>query len=184
MLYEVITSKSVRQRMCKVLQGNIRNVLRRQDPSVKVRLDWDKLVVSSSDASPENRATLIDCLGCIPGIQNFLEVQESRFTDLDDIYRQTAAVWGDRLAGKSFCVRVRRRGQHPFSSIEVERYVGGGLNQNHVTGGVRLSRPDLQINLEVEDDKLYLVRGIHPGLGGYPLSTQEDVLSLMSYNFV
>ena len=44
-----IKSKSVRQRMCKVLQGNIRNVLRRQDPSVKVRLDWDKLVVSSSD---------------------------------------------------------------------------------------------------------------------------------------
>lgn len=178
-----IKSKSVRQRMCKVLQGNIRNVLRRQDPSVKVRLDWDKMVVSSSDASPENRAMLIERLGCIPGIQNYLEVQESRFTDLDDLYRQTAALYGDQLAGKSFCVRVRRRGQHPFTSIEVERYVGGGLNQNHVTGGVRLRRPDVQINLEIEDDKLYLVRGIYPGLGGYPLSTQEDVLSLMSGGF-
>ena len=178
-----IKSKSVRQRMTKVLQGNVRNVLRRVDPGVRVRMDWDKLVVSSDNDAQANRDALVEILGCTPGIQSFLEVQEYRYADLHEIYTLTAAVYGDKLEGKSFCVRVKRHGQHPFTSIEVERYVGGGLNQNHVTGGVRLKNPDLQINLEIEDDKLYLVKQIHPGLGGYPLSTQEDVLSLISGGF-
>ncbi len=178
-----IKSKSVRQRMIKVLQGNVRNVIRRVDPSVRVRMDWDKLVVSCDGNTPEMRDAVVEVLSCTPGIQCFLEVQEFRFTELHDIYLHTAALYGDQLAGQTFCVRVKRHGKHEFTSIEVERYVGGGLNQNHVTGGVRLKNPDRQINLEIEDDKLYLITQIHPGLGGYPLSTQEDVLSLISGGF-
>ena len=34
-------------------------------------------------------------LACIPGIQAFLEVQASKFTDLHDIFEQVKAVWGD-----------------------------------------------------------------------------------------
>ncbi len=176
-----IKSKSVRQRMIKVLQGNVRNVLRRIDVEARVRMDWDKLVVTVEDDS--RRDAVVDALGCTPGIQSFLEVQESRFENMHDIYLKTAAVYGDQLAGKTFCVRVKRQGKHEFNSIDVERYVGGGLNQNHVTGGVRLKRPDLQINLEIDDEYLYLVTAIHPGQGGYPLSTQEDVLSLISGGF-
>ncbi len=178
-----IKSKSVRQRMIKVLQGNVRNVVRRVDPSVRVRMDWDKLVVSCDGDTPTMRDAVVEVLSCTPGIQCFLEVQEFRFTELHDIYLHTAALYGDQLAGQTFCVRVKRHGKHEFTSIEVERYVGGGLNQNHVTGGVRLKNPDRQINLEIEDDKLYLITQIHPGLGGYPLSTQEDVLSLISGGF-
>lgn len=48
---------------------------------------------------------------------------------------------------------------------------------------MKLSHPDLQVNLQIEDDQLYLVTDIHKGLGGYPLSTQEDVLSLISGGF-
>ena len=178
-----IKSKSVRQRMIKVLQGNVRNVIRRVDPSVRVRMDWDKLVVSCDGDTPAMRDAVVEVLSCTPGIQCFLEVQEFRFTELHDIYLHTAALYGDQLAGQTFCVRVKRHGKHQFTSIEVERYVGGGLNQNHPTGGVRLKNPDRQINLEIEDDKLYLITQIHPGLGGYPLSTQEDVLSLISGGF-
>lgn len=178
-----IKSKSVRQRMVKVLQGNIRNVLQKVDETVTVRNDWDKLVVSSKNDAPENRDLLVERLSCTPGIQAFLEVTQSPFTDLHSIYEQTAAVYGPTLANKTFCVRVKRKGKHEFSSIEIERYVGGGLNQNFPSNGVKLSHPDLQINLQIEDDQLYLVTAIHKGLGGYPLSTQEDVLSLISGGF-
>ncbi len=164
-----IKSKSVRQRMVKVLQGNIRNVLQKVDETVTVRNDWDKLVVSSKNDAPENRDLLVERLSCIPGIQAFLEVTQKPFTDLHSIYEQTAAVYGPTLAGKSFCVRVKRKGKHEFSSIEIERYVGGGLNQNFPSNGVKLSYPDLQVNLQIEDDQLYLVTNIHKGLGGYPL---------------
>ena len=56
-------------------------------------------------------------------------------------------------------------------------------NQNFATGGVKLKNPQMLINLEVENDRVYLVSAIHPGLGGYPLSTQEKVLSLISGGF-
>ncbi len=176
-----IKSKSVRQRFTKMLQGNIRNVLRRFDEDARVRMDWDKLVVSSRD--DQFHAQYLETLACIPGIQYFLEVQLSNFTDLHDIFEQTRAVWGERLKGKTFCVRARRVGKHDFSSLELERYVGGGLNQHCETAGVRLKKPDIQINLEVENDELYIISAVHHGMGGFPMATQEDVLSLLSGGF-
>ncbi|MGL5708707.1 MAG: THUMP domain-containing protein, partial [Aeromonas sp.] len=109
-----IKSKSVRQRFIKILQGNIRNVLRRFDDDARVRMDWDKLIVSSRN--DQFREQTIEALACIPGIQAFLEVQASKFTDLHDIFEQVKAVWGDQLEGKTFCVRAKRHGKHEFSS--------------------------------------------------------------------
>lgn len=178
-----IKSKSVRQRMIKVLQGSIRTVLQRIDETVTVKNEWDKLIVTGQSDDPAIQAQIIDRLGCIPGIQSFLEVQKKPFTEMHDLYEQTAEVFGSQIAGKTFCVRVKRKGNHPFTSGDIERYVGGGLNQNFPSHGVKLTNPDLQINLQVEQDVAYLIRATHKGLGGYPLSTQEDVLSLISGGF-
>ncbi len=81
---------------------------------------------------------------------------------------------------KRFCVRAKRRGKHSFTSNEVERYVGGGFNQHVESAKVKLTRPDVTINLEIEDDKLILVNARYEGIGGFPIGTQEDVLSLIS----
>jgi adenylyl- and sulfurtransferase ThiI len=80
-------------------------------------------------------------------------------------------------------VRVKRRGKHEFTSIEVERYVGGGLNQHIETARVKLTDPDVTVNLEIENDRLLLVKGRYEGIGGFPIGTQEDVLSLISGGF-
>ena len=92
-------------------------------------------------------------------------------------------LWRDQLEGKTFCVRVKRRGKHDFSSIDVERYVGGGLNQHIESGRVKLTNPDVTVHLEVEDDRLLLIKGRYEGIGGFPIGTQEDVLSLISGGF-
>ena len=85
--------------------------------------------------------------------------------------------------GQDHHVRAKRRGKHPFSSIELERYVGGGLNQHIPSAKVKLTHPDVTVNLEVEDDKLILVVRRLEGIGGFPIGTQEDVLSLISGGF-
>jgi len=175
-----IKSKSVRRRFSKILQGNIRNVLRRQDETVTVRLDWDLIHVKSKNDSPENRVRIIEIMNCIPGIAHFLEVQETEYKDLHDIYEQTLALWQGKLTDKTFCVRVKRRGTHDFSSIEAERYIGGGLNQNANPAGVKLKKPDVEITLEIDEGKLFLIKERHAGAGGFPMGTQEDVLSLLS----
>ena len=173
-----IKSRSVRQRMGKLLQGNIRNVVRHLDEEVKIRSEWDKLIVRSQ--REEHRQAMIDVLSCVPGIQSFLEVQEHKVSTLDEILNHTEQVFGPLLAGKTFCVRAKRRGQQIFSSLDVERYVGGGLNQRCNTAGVKLKNPDLQVNLELDGERLYLVDQQYPGLGGYPIASQESVLSLIS----
>ncbi|RCU45248.1 tRNA 4-thiouridine(8) synthase ThiI [Corallincola holothuriorum] len=178
-----IKSRSVRLRFSKILQSNIRNVLKRIYEDTRVRMEWDKLEVKCDGATPEQAEQLIEALKCTPGIAHFLEVQESKFTDIHNIYEQVQPIWGPQLAGQTFCVRVRRIGEHDFSSLDVERYVGGGLNQHNETAGVKLKNPDVTVRMELDKDKLFIVKATHPGMGGYPIATQEDLLSLISGGF-
>ena len=118
-----------------------------------------------------------------PGIHHILEVEEYPFETMHDIFEQTLAQVRSQLEGKTFCVRVRRKGKHEFRSLDVERYVGGGLNQHIESARVKLTQPDVTIRIDIEHDKMLLVKARHEGLGGYPIGTQEDVLSLISGGF-
>ena len=179
----MMKSKPVRMRFTKMLETNIRNVLKKVDETAKVQRQWDKIMVMVPDDRPDLVEAFGERLACIPGIAHVLQVSVSTFTSVDDIYKQTLAVYKEELAGKTFCVRVKRAGKHDFNSIEVERYVGGGLNQFTDAAGVRLKDPDMTVNLEIENDNLYLVDKRIEGLGGFPMATQEDVLSLISGGF-
>ena len=112
-----IKSKSVRQRFIKILQGNIRNVLRRFDDDARVRMDWDKLIVAPAMTSSASGHPL--ALACIPGIQAFLEVQASKFTDLHDIFEQVKAVWGDQARGQDLlrACQAPRQASSPPSKV-------------------------------------------------------------------
>ncbi|MFZ7224261.1 tRNA uracil 4-sulfurtransferase ThiI [Avibacterium avium] len=177
----MIKSESVRKRFIKILTGNIRNILNKYDDTVAVVKHWDYIEVRSKNA--ENRALLIELLGRIPGIHHFLEVEEKPFNSVQDIFQQTLQDVAHLLENKTFCVRVKRKGKHDFSSLDVERYVGGGLNQHIASAKVKLSKPDVTVRIDIEDDKMMLVKARHTGLGGYPIGTQEDVLSLISGGF-
>ncbi|MFZ7107873.1 tRNA uracil 4-sulfurtransferase ThiI [Avibacterium avium] len=177
----MIKSESVRKRFIKILTGNIRNILNKYDDTVAVVKHWDYIEVRSKNA--ENRALLIELLGRIPGIHHFLEVEEKPFNNVQDIFQQTLQDVAHLLENKTFCVRVKRKGKHDFSSLDVERYVGGGLNQHIASAKVKLSKPDVTVRIDIEDDKMMLVKARHTGLGGYPIGTQEDVLSLISGGF-
>lgn len=61
--------------------------------------------------------------------------------------------------------------------------MGGGLNQHIETASVKLTKPDVTVRIDIDNDKMLLVKARHEGLGGYPIGTQEDVLSLISGGF-
>ena len=146
-------------------------------------MNWDNIEVNTSNNTPENRLKLIDTLKSIPGIPMFLEVQQTSYTDLHDIYEKTLAVHAQNIENKTFCVRVKRTGKHDFNSIKVEQYVGGGLNQQVESARVKLTKPDVTVYLEIKNENLFIVTERHKGMGGFPIATQEDVLSLMSGGF-
>ncbi|AKD39329.1 tRNA uracil 4-sulfurtransferase ThiI [Pasteurella multocida] len=177
----MIKSESVRKRFVKILTGNIRNILTKHDETIAVVRHWDYIEVRSK--KEENRPHLIELLGRIPGIHHFLEVDEKPFTMIHDIFEQTLQDIGTSLDNKTFCVRVRRKGKHTFNSLDVERYVGGGLNQHIPSAKVQLNKPDVTVRIDIENDNMMLIKARHVGIGGYPIGTQEDVLSLISGGF-
>ncbi|ESP95169.1 MULTISPECIES: tRNA uracil 4-sulfurtransferase ThiI [Pseudoalteromonas] len=179
----VIKSKSVRKRFTKILEKNIKLLLGRVDEAVTVKNNWDNITVVSQLSDDNTRLALIDGLKRVPGITLFLEVQEVTFETLDDIYQHTLPLVREQIEHKTFCVRVKRQGKHDFTSSDVERYVGGGLNQNVETARVKLTRPQATVKIEIKDQFAYIVRAQYRGLGGFPLPTQEDVLSLVSGGF-
>lgn len=177
----MIKSESVRKRFVKILTSNIRNVLTKYDDTVAVIKHWDYIEVRSKiDA---NLPMLIEQLQRIPGIHHFLQVEEKPFANLHEIFEQTLSNVASQLENKTFCVRVKRKGKHEFNSLEAERYIGGGLNQHIASAKVQLKNPDVTVRIEIEDDKMMLVRARYEGIGGYPIGTQEDVLSLISGGF-
>ncbi|NMP32861.1 tRNA 4-thiouridine(8) synthase ThiI [Thalassotalea sp. M1531] len=178
-----IKSRPVRKRFTKILESNIKNVLRRVDEQVTTQVNWDSIEVNTKNDTGENRQALVETLKCIPGVASFIEVQQTDFTDLHSIYEKTLAVHADTIANKTFCVRIKRNGDHEFSSLQAEQYVGGGLNQAVESAKVKLKKPEETIRLEIKQDKLFIVTQAHKGLGGFPIATQEDVLSLMSGGF-
>lgn len=175
-----IKSDSVRLRFIKILTSNIRNILT-HDFAVAVVRHWDYIEVRAKNTYEE--PAILDALSRIPGIHHILAVDELPFTDVHDIYLKSRDYYAPLIENKTFCVRVKRRGKHDFSSIEVERYVGGGLNQSVESAKVKLTKPDVTVHLEIENDKLLLVKGRYAGIGGFPIGTQEDVLSLISGGF-
>ena len=146
-----IKSRPVRKRFTKILETNIKNVLRRIDEQVTSRMNWDNIEVNTKDNSLENRERLIEALKCIPGIPMFLEVQQSNFIDVHDVFEKTLAVHAKAIENKTFCVRVKRTGIHDFNSTKVEEYVGGGLNKAVESAKVKLKNPDVTVHLEIKN---------------------------------
>ena len=178
-----IKSKSVRKRQTMLLEQNLKTILLQLDPAILVRNLYDHLTVTSPLGDAAMAIKIAEQMQCIPGIVQFAQMQSSEFTSLHHIFEQVLEVYRDQLHGKTFCVRVRRQGDHEFSSIEAERYIGGGLNQHIASAQVRLKQPDVTVQVEIRKEKLIIVKHAYQGMGGFPLPSQGDVLSLISGGF-
>jgi thiamine biosynthesis protein ThiI len=103
--------------------------------------------------------------------------------DLDaisDVAVKLAEERGGR--GIKFAVQCRRVGEHPFTSMDVARYVGSRILEAmmQMEWRVDLDEPDFIVNIEIRDDEAFLFTEVMRGVGGLPLGSQGRVLCLMS----
>lgn len=179
----IIKSPPVRKRLTVQLRDNLSILLKRLNIGIEVQRDWEKLEIFCPELETGQQAAVVDILSSTPGVANFAEVHRYPLVDLDDILHRVLAHWGDSLAGKTFCVRVKRSGNHPFRSTDVERHLGAGLLRQTAARSVKLQDPDLCLRLEIRQQQLFLIEQVRPGLGGFPLGSQDSVLSLISGGF-
>jgi len=104
-----IKSQSVRLRFIKILSTNIRNVLKQYDETLAVVPHWDHIEVRAKDE--KQQPVIADALTRIPGIHHIMAVEDRTYTDVHHIFEQTLAAYCEQLVGKTFCMRVKRRGK-------------------------------------------------------------------------
>lgn len=115
------------------------------------------------------------------GIHDVCEVIPHRFSSLDDIAAKAEELFRDVVAGKKFAVRVKRHGDHRFTSLDVARAVGSKLLPH--SAGVDLEAPDTEVRIEVRGEYAYYVLRCWRGLGGLPVGTEGKALVLFSGGF-
>src|SRR5690554_6751322 len=183
-----IKSKGVRKRYGKVLVNNLKSILQRNDVRAKVIWCWDRIEVVVSNEEAQSAEQISELLQRVPGISWFsrsyeMPLPEGEPTDFEPIMAQVLSCWQHSIPGRSFAVRVKRKGQHPFRSLDLERYLGGGILKHCAGSRVDLRRPDVEVRVEVHHDVVRIFGDKQLGLGGFPLPTQETVLSLLSGGF-
>lgn len=179
----MVKSKSWRERLGRVLLQNVRKVFVSHGFKVRIRFEWDKLVVTFPDTPNTRYSQVVGLLQAIPGIGGILAVEDFPLTTIEAIFDKIKPVFQDQISGKSFSVRVKRTGKHDFSSTQIERELGGKLKACAENARVQLKKPDVQIKLEIDGETVYWVRETRKGLGGFPIGTQNSVLSLLSGGF-
>jgi thiamine biosynthesis protein ThiI len=67
--------------------------------------------------------------------------------------------------------------------VDIERHVGSQLRQQCGAAGIDLKKPEVEVRMEIRDQRLFFIHSQHEGMGGYPLGSLEQTLVLMSGGF-
>ncbi|MFT8229674.1 MAG: tRNA uracil 4-sulfurtransferase ThiI [Enterobacterales bacterium] len=176
-----VKSKSVRLKFISILVDNINLIFKKNKISVKILKLWDCIKININCYHKQYK--IIKLLINIPGIHSILIVKESNWIDIEDIYKKVINHYFNILINKNFCVRVKRRGIHTFSSCDIERWIGKFICNNIMNTTVKLVNPEEIVSLEIIDNNILFIIATFKGIGGFPISTQGHVLSLISGGF-
>ncbi len=81
--------------------------------------------------------------------------------------------------GVTFAIRARRVGSHPFTSTDLAKHIGGAVLDAHPGAKVNLGAPQVEIHVEVRENRGFVFREFWPGPGGLPLGSQGRALALV-----
>jgi len=177
----MVKGSAAKKQMVYQLFQNLQILLKPIDETIQIKKFSDKIeVVTPVTKVDAVRTMLLNT----PGIEQVLEaLQFDHMDTLDAIKAQVAKTVADKIAGKSFVVRAKRTGSHPFNSSEIERVVGGYTLAHTDAKKVDLHHPDVTVRIELINHQLNIITAKHDGLSGFPIGTQGDILSLMSGGF-
>lgn len=177
----MIKGSSAKRQMVGQLYTNLITILERIDTNISVKKFSDKIeVVTPLEVVSEVRQRLLDT----SGIEQILEaLQFDKVDTIEKIKEIIGELVIDSLEDKTFVVRVKRTGKHDFSSIDIERQVGGYLLAHSKAKNVSLKNPEVTVRMELVENQLNVITTKYKGLSGFPIGTQGDILSLMSGGF-
>lgn len=170
-----ITTKGrrTRSRFQKKLVENTRDALESSGAACRLRSEWSRLYLRSDQAAEEPLARVF-------GISTFSALEAECAAELSQIVEVGLRTFGQRVKGRAFAVRARRAGTHPFSSQDVMQQLGAALGED---ARVDLSHPDVEVFVEVRDERAVFYASKERGAGGLPLGVEGKAVCLLSGGF-
>lgn len=173
-----LKSRRTQPRMIKRLLANLQLALAEAECDAPIeRLGSHRFALDPG----ERTDAVIERAMRVFGIASVDEVEELAGGDLEDLAVEIANLTSERVSGKTFGVRVKRRGNHSWKSHDLASRSGALLVE--AGGTVNLDDPQEPVNVMVLDDRAFLVVVHHRGPGGLPVGTQEPVFGLISGGF-
>ena len=177
-----IKSKPVRKQCLLMLKNNIKKHFNFNEISVDVSWNRDRINLEWIDIKIPKILTQIS------GIAHFMEVETFKLPENEDeifnfVFEKAKDFYLDKIEGKTFAARVKRCGPHNFTSVDLERYIWGWLLKLAKSAKVQMKKPDITVNVEIKDKKVYIIKYRIEWIGWYPVWFQDKVLSLISWWF-
>ncbi|MFQ6075602.1 MAG: tRNA uracil 4-sulfurtransferase ThiI [Candidatus Bathyarchaeia archaeon] len=173
-----LKSATVRRRLERMLMGHIKNTLQRESLSqALVERTHGRLIVRGVD--PEKAATLISKVFGVASTMPAIEIS----TDLETIVKTSVEVAASAIEpNKTFAIRARRAGDHPYTSRDIEAEAGEAVLQSLADRGVRvnLEAPDTTIHVEARPKAAYVYSRVLRGPSGLPYGSQGRLVALFS----
>ena len=164
-------SRRTRSRFQRRLAENLEDALSSEGLDGHVDRGWSRLFVRADDER------VLDVLERVFGLSSFSPVEGECEARLEAIVATGERLFHDRVRGRTFAVRARRSGEHPFSSRDVMVELGAALDPG---AEVDLDDPDVEVRVEVRDDRAYLFSRRIAGASGLPAGVQGRGLALVS----
>lgn len=169
-----IKSKRTRSAFLRRLMSNIEDALASLSGVATAHRGWDRILVRATD---ENVQAV---LARVFGLSSLSPVDIVASATMEDLVA-AADLFVDRVRDRTFAIRARRAGEHPFSSQDVQVALGDYLLG--VSAGVDLGDPEVEVFVEVRNERAYLFTGRTPGAGGLPLGVEGLAVTLLSGGF-
>jgi thiamine biosynthesis protein ThiI len=171
-----LKSARTRRRFLRHLVRNVRAALERAGIAGEVENRWSRLFV---DTDQPERAR--EALSPVFGLHSVSEVAVLPAHTLDVLVDAATDLYRDRVAGRTFAVRARRRGELGYRSRDVAVDLGAALLPH--SAGVDLDHPDVEVAMEIRDGVANAVLDAAAGPGGLPIGSGGRAVALFSGGF-
>ncbi|MDX1610798.1 MAG: THUMP domain-containing protein [Candidatus Thermoplasmatota archaeon] len=166
-----IKSRSVRRRFVDQLLENLEAHFHRAGATCLIDRQWGRIYLDTPDEATARHA-IASTFGLVSGSPTVLVD-----ATMEAITGYIEKIAPDHVApDQSFAIRARRTGQHPFTSQEVGAQGGAAVLRAVPEARVDLTTPDVEISVEVRDDKAYIFTETIQGPGGLPMGSQGSVV--------
>ncbi len=171
-----LKSKKVRSRYEQILVKNIKSMLNADGCSYsQISKEMGRVFIHSDDENVVKSAAKV-----------FGVVSVSPAYTCEPTLESAAGLCADVgcgiiKEGQSFAIRARRAGNHSFTSRDIGVACGDAVFEKiNKNTRVDLDEPDVEIFVEIRQEKAYVFTESVKGVGGLPMGTQGKMVALIS----